>query len=82
MPDNCCHSKSSCMSVKIVKLSPFTFSQHVTLDAPSLFVTLILFEVVSFWLLSLPLFGFRRFIPDIYYSPPRQYLKKIRILII
>ena len=78
-----CNMNSDCMSVEHVELSPTNMAQTVSYDfhvfQPLLAV---LPSLVAEWLVPTERKADSQFIPQVWKSPPRDYLSFIRVLLI
>ena len=83
MGDMSCDMNSSCMTTEHFELSPTNMAQTVTYDfhvVQSLLA--VLPSLVAEWLVPTEYKAVSQFVPQVWKSPPRDYLNFIRVLLI
>ena len=83
MGDMGCDMNSSCMTTEHFELSPTNMAQTVTYDFHVMQPLLaVLPSLVAEWLVPTERKAVSQFVPQVWKSPPRDYLNFIRILLI
>ena len=83
MGDMSCDMNSSCMTTEHFELSPTNMAQTVTYDFHVMQPLLaVLPSLVAEWLVPTERKAVSQFIPQVWKSPPRDYLNFIRVLLI
>ena len=83
MGDMGCDMNSSCMTTEHFELSPTNMAQTVTYDFHVMQPLLaVLPSLVAEWLVPTEHKAASQFIPQVWKSPPRDYLNFIRVLLI
>ena len=83
MGDMGCDMNSSCMTTEHFELSPTNMAQTVTYDFHVMQPLLaVLPSLVAEWLVPTERKADSQFIPQVWKSPPRDYLNFIRVLLI
>ena len=83
MDDMSCNMNSSCMTTEHFELSPTNMAQTVTYDFHVFQPLLaILPSLVAEWLVPTENKAVVQFIPQVWKSPPRDYLNLIQVLLI
>ena len=83
MGDMGCDMNSSCMTTEHFELSPTNMAQTVTYDFHVMQPLLaVLPSLVAGWLVPTERKAVSQFIPQVWKSPPRDYLNFIRVLLI
>ena len=83
MGDMSCDMNSSCMTTEHFELSPTNMAQTVTYDFHVMQPLLaVLPSLVAEWLVPIEHKAVSQFIPQVWKSPPRDYLNFIRVLLI
>ena len=83
MGDMSCDMNSSCMTTEHFELSPTNMAQTVTYDFHVMQPLLaVLPSLVAEWLVSTEHKAVSQFVPQVWKSPPRDYLNFIRVLLI
>lgn len=83
MGDMSCNMNSSCMTTEHFELSPTNMAQTVTYDFHVMQPLLaILPSLVAEWLVPTEHKAVSQFIPQVWKSPPRDYLNFIQVLLI
>ena len=83
MDDMCCSVNSHCMMVEHYELSPTNMAQTVSYDLHVIQPMLAtLPSLVAEWLLSTENKAEVQYYPDVWKSPPRDYLNFIQVLLI
>ena len=83
MDDMSCNMNSSCMTTEHFELSPTNMAQTVTYDFHVMQPLLaILPSLVAEWLVPTENKAVVQFIPQVWKSPPRDYLNFIQVLLI
>ena len=83
MDDMSCDMNSSCMTVEHFELSPTNMAQTVSYDFHVIQPLLaILPGLVAEWLVPTENKAVAQFVPQVWKSPPRDYLNFIRVLLI
>ena len=83
MGDMSCDMNSSCMTTEHFELSPTNMAQTVTYDFHVMQPLLaILPSLVAEWLVTTEHKAVSQFVPQVWKSPPRDYLSFIRVLLI
>ena len=83
MGDMSCDMNSSCMTTEHFELSPTNMAQTVTYDFHVMQPLLaVLPSLVAEWLVPTERKADSQFIPQVWKSPPRDYLNFIRVLLI
>ena len=83
MCDMSCDMNSSCMTVEHFELSPTNMAQTVSYDFHVIQPLLaILPGLVAEWLVPTENKAVAQFVPQVWKSPPRDYLNFIRVLLI
>lgn len=80
---HCCPPASRCMNVEVIKLAPYNIAQHISVCFGDFPVTpLFAFETCHHRLLPSATCLIRHTACDGFRSPPRGYLRLIRVLLI
>ena len=83
MDDMSCNMNSSCMTTEHFELSPTNMAQTVTYDFHVMQPLLVILpSLVAEWLVPTEHKAVSQFIPQVWKSPPRDYLNFIRVLLI
>ena len=83
MGDMSCDMNSSCMTTEHFELSPTNMAQTVTYDFHVMQPLLaVLPSLVAEWLVPAEHKAVSQFVPQVWKSPPRDYLNFIRVLLI
>ena len=83
MGDMGCDMNSSCMTTEHFELSPTNMAQTVTYDFHVMQPLLaVLPSLVAEWLVPTERKAVSQFVPQVWKSPPRNYLNFIRVLLI
>ena len=83
MGDMSCDMNSSCMTTEHFELSPTNMAQTVTYDFHVMQPLLaVLPSLVAEWLVPTERKAVSQFVPQVWKSPPRDYLNFIRVLLI
>ena len=83
MGDMGCDMNSSCMTTEHFELSPTNMAQTVTYDFHVMQPLLaVLPSLVAEWLVPTEHKAVSQFVPQVWKSPPRDYLNFIRVLLI
>ena len=83
MGDMGCDMNSSCMTTEHFELSPTNMAQTVTYDFHVMQPLLaVLPSLVAEWLVPTERKAVSQFVPQVWKSPPRDYLNFIRVLLI
>ena len=78
-----CNMNASCMTTEHFELSPTNMAQTVTYDFHVMQPLLaILPSLVAEWLVPTEIKAVVQFVPQVWKSPPRDYLNFIRVLLI
>ena len=83
MDDMSCGMNADCMSIEHVELSPTNMAQTVTYDF-HVFQSLlaVLPSLVAEWLVTTENKAEVQFVPEVWKSPPRDYLNFLQVLLI
>ena len=83
MDDMSCKMNASCMTTEHFELSPTNMAQTVTYDFHVMQPLLaVLPSLVAEWLVPTEHKAVSQFVPQVWKSPPRDYLNFIRVLLI
>ena len=83
MGDMSCDMNASCMTTEHFELSPTNMAQTVTYDFHVMQPFLaVLPSLVAEWLVPIERKAVSQFVPQVWKSPPRDYLNFIRVLLI
>ena len=83
MDDMSCNTNASCMTMEHFELSPTDMAQTVTYDFHVMQPLLaILPSLVAEWLVPVEHKAVCQFVPQVWKSPPRDYLNFIQVLLI
>ena len=83
MDDMSCNMNASCMTTEHSELSPTNMAQTVTYDFHVMQPLLaILPSLVAEWLVPVEHKAVSQFVPQVWESPPRDYLNFIQVLLI